>query len=213
MKRRTFALAAAAAALPASFLAALPARAQSGNRGYKELKPPVPVDTPAGKIEVIEFFSYGCSHCMDFEPTFEAWIKTVPSDVAVRRVHVGWGQQFEPLQRLYYALEALGQVDKLQTKAFAALQTQRRRLDQPDVALAWAAEQGVDRAKFQQAYNSFGVANQIKRANRTQDAYQIEGTPGMGIGGRYSTDAGAAGGFASMLKLVDTLVGQVRQGR
>jgi len=212
MKRRTFALATAAAALPASLLTALPVWAQSG-KTYKELKPPVPVDTAPGQIEVIEFFSYGCPHCRDFEPDFEAWIKTTPKDVVVRRVHVGWGKQYEPLQRLYYALEVLGLVDAMQIKAYTAVQTEHKRIDQPDVLFAWIAQQGVDRAKFEQAYNSFSVANQVQRANRAQDAYQIEGTPGMGIGGRFSTDSGMAQGFGPMLKLADTLIDQVRRTR
>jgi thiol:disulfide interchange protein DsbA len=215
MKRRTFALAAAAAVMPASFLTALPARAQAG-KTYKELKTPVLMDTPAGQIEVIEFFSYVCPFCRKFEPDFEAWLKTVPKDVAVRRVHVGWnmdGAQGEPLQRIYYSLEALGQVDALQAKVFDAIQTQNIRLTQPDVLFAWVARQGVDRAKFEQAYKSFGVANQIQRANRATDAYQIEGTPGMGVGGRFSTDIGTAQGAQPMLRLVNTLIDQVRRSR
>lgn len=215
MKRRTFALAAATAAMPASFLAALPASAQAG-KTYKEIKPPVSMDTPAGKIEVIEFFSYICPYCKKFEPDFETWIKTVPKDVAVRHVHVGWnmdGMQGEPLQRIYYSLEALGQVDALQAKVYDALQAKDIRLNQPDVLFAWVAQQGVDRARFEQAYKSFGVANQVQRANRATEAYQIEGTPGMGIGGRFSTDIGMAQGADQMLKLVDTLIAQIRQTR
>ncbi|MDR2991064.1 MAG: thiol:disulfide interchange protein DsbA/DsbL [Burkholderiaceae bacterium] len=214
MKRRTFALAAAAAAVPAAFLTALPGRAQ-GNKGYKEIKPSVPVDVPAGQIEVIEFFSYICPFCKQFEPIFEAWIKTAPKDVAVRRVHVGWnmdGMKGEPLQLIYYSLEALGQAEALQAKVFTALQTEHKRLEQQDVLFAWVAQQGVDRAKFEQAYKSFGVANQIQRANRTTNAYQIEGTPSMGIGGRFSVDSGA-GGFDPMLKLTSTFIDRVRQNR
>ena len=214
MKRRTFALAAVTAAMPVSLLTALPARAQPG-KTYKEIKPPAPVDVPAGQIEVIEFFSYVCPFCKNFEPAFEAWIKTAPKDVAVRRVHVGWnmdGMMGAPLQRIYYALEVLGQVDALQPKVFSAIQTEKKHLEQPNVLFAWVAQQGVDRAKFEQAYNSFGVANQIERANRATNAYQIEGTPGMGVGGRFSTDIGMAQGADPMLKLINTLVDQVRRG-
>jgi thiol:disulfide interchange protein DsbA len=212
MKRRTFALAAAAAAMPASFLA-LPARAQAG-KNYKELNPAVPVNTAAGQVEVIEFFSYICPFCKAFEPDFEAWIKTAPKDVVVRRIHVGWdldGKPGAPLQRIYFALAALGQVDALQAKVFAAVQDQHKPLDQPEALFAWVAQQGVNRAKFEQAYKSFGVDNQMRRANSAQDAYQIEGTPGMGVGGRFSTDLGMARGSDPMLKLVDTLIERVRK--
>ena len=213
MKRRTFALAAAATALPATFLAGLPARAQSG-KPYKELTPPVPVDTPPGQIEVIEFFSYACPFCKQFEPSFEAWIKTVPKNVTLQRVHVGWnmdGLMAAPLQRIYYSLQALEQVGALQAKVFNALQTEHKRLDQPNVLFDWVAQQGVDRAKFEQAYNSFGVANQIERAARTTDAYRVESTPSLAIAGRFVTDPGLAKGFEPMLKLTDTLIAQARQ--
>ncbi|MFD2377417.1 hypothetical protein ACFSTJ_08095 [Ottowia pentelensis] len=96
MKRREFTLAAAAAALPG--LMSLPAHAQSG-KGYIELSPRAPVDAPAGQIEVVEFFSYGCPHCMHFEPIMDAWVKTLPKDVAFRRVHVGFQSNFAPLQK------------------------------------------------------------------------------------------------------------------
>jgi thiol:disulfide interchange protein DsbA len=209
MKRRQFALAATAAALPG--LLTLPALAQSG-KGYVALKQPAPVEAPAGQIEVIEFFSYGCSHCMNFEPMFQQWKKNVPKDVVVHEVHVGFNSAFEPLQKIFYALEAIGQLDAVHGKVFGALQTQRKRLDKSDVLFDWIAEQGVDRAKFEQAYKSFGVASKLRRALQLQEAYAVEGTPALGIAGRYYTDGSMAGGFSQMLKITDDLIAQTRKG-
>ncbi|WP_028606010.1 thiol:disulfide interchange protein DsbA/DsbL [Ottowia thiooxydans] len=203
MKRREFALGATVAALP-GFLA-LPAYAQS-NKGYVELSQKAPVDVPAGQVEVIEFFSYGCVHCMHFEPVFNAWKKTAPKNVVVRLEHVGFQSSFEPLQRIYYALEAVGAVDKVHGKVFEALQVQRKRLDKPDVLFPWIAEQGVDRAKFEQAYKSFGVASKVRRAVQLQEAYKVEGTPALGIAGRYYTDGSMAGGFERMLQVTNQLI-------
>ena len=205
MKRREFALGAAAALLPG-----LPALAQSG-KGYVELKQRAPVEAPAGQIEVIEFFSYGCSHCRNFEPIFKNWKKTAPKDVVVRMVHVGFQSSFEPLQRIYYALEAMGKVDAVHGKVFDALQVERKRLDKPEVLFPWVAEQGVDRAKFEEAYKSFGVAGKLRRAVQLQEAYGVEGTPALGIAGRYYTDGSMAGGFDNMLRLTNTLVEQARK--
>lgn len=202
MNRREFALGATVAALP-GFLA-LPAYAQQG-KGYVELNPKAPVDAPAGQVEVIEFFSYGCVHCMNFEPVFSAWKKTVAKNVLVRREHVGFQSSFEPLQRIYYSLEALGEVDKLHAKVFEAFQKDRKRLDKPDVLFPWVAEQGVDRAKFEQAYKSFGVASKVRRAVQLQEAYKVEGTPALGIAGRYYTDGSMAGGFERMLQIANQL--------
>ncbi len=208
MNRREFTLA-GALALPG--LLALPARAQSGP-GYAPLKDRDPVDAPAGQIEVIEFFSYGCSHCKNFEPVFEAWKKAAPKDVTVRREHVGFQSSFEPLQRIYYALDALGLTEQpVHMKVFQALQTERKRLDKPDVLLPWIAEQGVDRAKFEAAYKSFGIANKLRRAVQLQEAYHVEGTPALGIAGRYYTDGSMAGGFERMIQIANNLIAQERK--
>ena len=210
MKRREFALGASALALPG--LAVLPAHAQSkSDKGYLEVKPRAPVNAPAGQIEVIEFFSYGCVHCMTFEPIFQAWKKAAPKDVVVRMVHVGFNSSFEPLQRIYFALEALDKVDSVNAKVFDALQKQRVRVDKPEVLFPWIAEQGVDRAKFEAAYKSFGVASKIRQAGQLQEAYKVEGTPALGIAGRYYTDGSLGGGFERMIQITNNLIAQERK--
>ncbi|MFT3778489.1 MAG: thiol:disulfide interchange protein DsbA/DsbL [Ottowia sp.] len=208
MKRREFALGAAATLLPG-----LPALAQPGGKGYIELKQRAPVEAPAGQVEVLEFFSYACSHCRNFEPVFGNWKKTAPKDVAVRLVHVGFQSSFEPLQRIYYALEAMGKAGgAVHGKVFDALQVERKRLDKPEVLFPWIAEQGVDRAKFEEAYKSFGVAGKLRRAVQLQEAYGVEGTPALGIAGRYYTDGSMASGFDNMLRIANTLIEQARKG-
>lgn len=202
MNRREFTLGAAVAGLSSSLV--LPAHAQT-SKGYVELAQPAPIDAPAGQVEVIEFFSYGCVHCMNFEPIFEAWKKAAPKNVAVRREHVGFQSNFEPLQRIYYALEAVGEVDKVHHNVFSAFQKERKRLDKPEVLFPWVEDQGVDRAKFEQAYKSFGVASKVRRAVQLQEAYKVEGTPALGIAGRYYTDGSLAGGFERMLQIANQL--------
>ena len=209
MKRREFALSATALAAPA--LISLPAHAQSG-KGYVELKSRAPVNATAGQVEVVEFFSYGCVHCMHFEPIFAAWKKAAPKDVSVRLEHVGFNSSFEPLQRIYYALESMGKVDEVHAKVFDALQVKKIRLDKPDVLFPWIAEQGLDRAKFEAAYKSFGVASKIRQVTQLQDAYKVEGTPALGIAGRYYTDGSMAGGFERMIQITNNLIAQTRKG-
>lgn len=208
MKRREFALGAAAAALPG--LLSLPARAQSG-KGYVELKQPAPVDAPKGQVEVIEFFSYGCVHCKNFEPVFEGWKKAAPKDVSVRMVHVGFQSSFEPLQRIFYTLEAMDALGTVHGKVFKVLQDERKRLDKTDVLFPWVAEQGLDRAKFESIYKSFGVATQVRRAVQLQEDYRVEGTPALGIAGRYYTDGSMAGGFERMIQITNQLIEQERK--
>ena len=211
MKRREFALGATAFALPG--LLALPAHAQSSSStGYLDLKTRAPVGATAGQIEVVEFFSYGCSHCKNFEPVFQAWKKAAPKDVVVRMEHVGFSASFEPLQRIFYALEAMGQIEALHSKVFDAVQTQRLRLDKPDVLFPWIAKQGVDRAKFEATYKSFGVATKIRQATQLQEAYKVEGTPALGVAGKYYTDGSLARGFERMIQITNNLIAQERKG-
>lgn len=206
MKRREFTIGTAASALPGLF--SLPARAADG---YVELRRVVPVEAPAGQIEVIEFFSYGCVHCKNFEPVFENWIKAAPKDVVVRRVHVGFNDKFEPLQRIFYALQAIGKVDAVHAKVFRALQDEKKALDVPGQLFAWVAQQGIDRAKFEAAYKSFGVATQVRRAVQLQDGYRVDGTPALGIAGRYYVDPITAQGFENMIKIANTLIDKERK--
>lgn len=173
----------------ATALAFAPAHAQPA--GLKEgtdfvrLGRPAPVDSPADKIEVVEFFAYTCIHCYNFEPLFSDWMKKVPGHVVVRRTPVAFNDAFVPLQRLYYALEAMGQVDALHEKVFRAIHVDKQRLTTPEAIATWVAAQGVDREKFTGFFNSFAVAGKAKRATQLQDAYQVEGTPSLGVGGRY----------------------------
>jgi thiol:disulfide interchange protein DsbA len=213
MKRREFALTSAGAALAA--FGWLPARAQDtqfkSGTDYRVLEQPVPVEAPPPQIEIIEFFSYGCSHCRDFEPQLQKWKNAAPKDVIVRREHVSFQKGFEPLQRIYYTLEIMGKADQVQVKVYAALQSERKRLDQLPVLLPWIAAQGIDRAKFEEIYNSFGVATRLRRAVELQNAYGVEGTPALTTSGRYYTDGAMARDFPRMLALTDMLIGLERK--
>jgi thiol:disulfide interchange protein DsbA len=119
--------------------------------------------------------------------------------------------QGAPLQRIYYTLLSMGKADALQAKVFDALQTQRLRLDQPQALFGWIAQQGLDRAKFEETYNSFGVATEMRRAVDLQNAYGVKGTPAMGVGGRYYIDGNMAQTFDRMLTIVNALVQRERQ--
>ncbi|WP_325346238.1 thiol:disulfide interchange protein DsbA/DsbL [Xylophilus sp.] len=222
MQRRAFSVSAASAAVLSAVPLAVPglAQAQGGQpqagREYVKLDRPAPVDAPSGQIEVIEFFWYSCPHCNAFEPTFQGWLKAVPKDVVVRRVPIAFRPDFVPQQKLFYALEALGKVDALHSKVFHAVHVERQRINTDDTIQEWIEKQGgavIDPAKFKEAYNSFGVANKVKRASQLQDAYRVEGVPALGVAGRYYTDGSLAGGINRALQVVDFLIGQVRGGK
>jgi thiol:disulfide interchange protein DsbA len=182
-------------------------------REYKTLDKKLPTEAPAGKVEVVEFFWYSCPHCNAFEPQLEAWVKKLPADVSFRRVPVAFRDDFVPQQRLFYTLEAMGKVDELHSKVFEAIHVQRQPTNREDSILAFAEKNGLDKAKFQELYNSFAVSTKARRAKQLQDAYVVDGVPSMGVAGRYYTDGELAGNMDRVLQVVDYLVADVRKAK
>ncbi len=180
---------------------------------YLTLDRRVAVDAPDGKVEVIEFFWYSCPHCNAFEPRLEAWIKKLPGDVAVKRVPVAFRDDFVPQQRLFYTLEAMGKLDEMHGKVFQAVHVQRIPLNREDGILEWTEKQGLDKAKFKELYNSFGVSSKSRRAAQLQDAYKVQGVPAIGIAGRYYTDGTLAGNMERALQVTDYLVAEARKAK
>lgn len=182
---------------------------------YAVVEPRAPVDAPAGKVEVVEFFWYDCPHCNAFEPILDAWLKRLPGDIAFRRVPVAFDDSFAPLQRLYFSLEAMGLVDKLHAKVFSAIHRERSlpTRSKGEAIAEWIARQGVDKSKFVEHYNSFTVAAKASRATQLQNAYKLEGVPALGVGGRFLTDGPMAGNMDKALLVVESLVADQRAAR
>jgi thiol:disulfide interchange protein DsbA len=218
MKRRDFSLAVGAVlAGPAWAQTTTPAQIQGrppvSGQDYQSLAKPAPVDAPPGKIELLEFFWYNCPHCNSFEPQFESWSQRAPKDVVIRRVPVAFRPDFAAQQRLYYTLEAMGLVEKLHAKVFYAIHVERKRLEQPAAIADWVAQQGVDKARFTEQFNSFSVASKANRATQLMNAYQVEGVPALGIAGRFYTDGSMARSMERALQVADYLMAEVRKGR
>ncbi len=184
-------------------------------RHYLLVNPPVPVS--AGKIDVIEFFWYGCPHCYAFEPVVEPWSKRLPADVAFRRVHVMFRENTRTHQRTFFALEALGREAEFRPKIFNAIHQEHLSLDNPDSMATFLAKQGLDKAKFLEVYNSFSVQSKCMQAVKLSEAYHIDGVPSIGVGGRFLTSPSIAGqGAPENLALqqgvavADYLIGRIR---
>jgi thiol:disulfide interchange protein DsbA len=217
MQRREFSISAASLATAAS-LTALTSTAQAQGQAFRAgtdylvLDKPAPVEAPAGKVEVVEFFWYSCPHCNRFEPALEEWIKKAPKDVAVRRVPVSFRADFEPQQRLYYVLEAMGKVEELHKKVFHAIHGDKQMLNTPELVAAWAEKQGLNRAKFTEMYNSFAIATKARKATQLQDAYRVDGVPALGVAGRFYTSGELAKTMDRALLVTEHLVVQARKG-
>lgn len=215
MKRREFtATLLVATAGTAAIGTSRPSDAQGApaeGKQYVRLSQPLPAAT-GGKIEVVEFFWYGCPHCNEFEPMLDGWAKKLPADVQFRRVPVAFRDEpFGAHQRIFYALEAMGQVEAMHRKVFYAIHNDRARLDKPADIAAFMAKNGLDGAKFLDVFNSFSVQTKARQAKQLSESYKIDGVPALGIQGRYYTSGSLAGSNDKALAVADFLIQQIRK--
>ena len=212
LKRRNFsALAAASLGLGLVRTASAQGTPVAG-QDYKKLSNPSPVSTPAGTVDVVEFFSFACPHCNEFEPTLEAWLKRKPPGIHFHRVPVHFLQNYVNFQPMYFALEAMDLVDTMQQKVFDAVHVQHQRLDKPEDIANFMAKNGVDAKRFMSVFNSFGVRAKVQQGNQLMDSYGVEGVPTLIVQGRYETSPGTAKGEEKALAVVEYLAAQIRAG-
>jgi len=178
----------AGAVLLLAATAALPA-APAKDKEYTLVDPAQPPleGNPGKKVEVIEFFYYGCPHCYNLQPALKAWLKSAPKDIEFRRMPTIFRESWVPLTRTYYALEAIGALEKMHDDVFNAVHQQNVNLGDRRLLLDWAGRRGVDQKKLGDAYDSFAVQTKAQRSLQLTRAYGITGTPSVVIGGRYMT--------------------------
>lgn len=183
-----------------------PAAAQQAPQ-FQPINPPIATDS-GGKIEVIEFFSYGCPHCADFNPLIHAWSARLGPDVVFKKVPITFGRPaWTNVAKLYYALETSGDLEKLDEAVFKAIHEQRVNLFDPRTAEEWVAKQGGDGKKFAEAFASFGVNSKMARAEQIARAYKVDGVPMVVVDGRYVVKGDA---FKDVLRNADLLIDKVR---
>jgi thiol:disulfide interchange protein DsbA len=196
--------------LAACALAPLAAAAQP-QFAYSEVKPAIPVETD-GKIEVVEFFWYGCIHCYNLEPAVEKWEKTLPKDVQFRRVPAVFNDRWAIDASIFYTFEAMGLLDKLHRPFFDAIHRERLRTDNQKEVMDWLQKQGVEPKKFTETMKSFGVQSKMRRAAQLTALYKIDGTPAMAVNGRYTVSTEQGRSQNGMFETVNYLVGTIRKG-
>ena len=179
---------------------------------FIELKPPQAVDAP-GKIEVIEFFWYRCPHCYALEPSLEAWVKRLPRDVQFKRIPGILNEDWAVDARIFFALEAIGEVDRVHRSLFDAIHQQGAVRLHGDAFSKWVAEwlakQKVDMAKYDAALHSFTVESKLRRAGQMARSYRLDGVPTLTVQGRYLVLASTS--QKSMLDTADVLIGEARK--
>lgn len=175
---------------------------------YAVLAPAQRTAVKPNQVEVLEFFWYRCPHCYHMEADLVAWSKKLPKNVVLTRVPGILNDSWVPLTKAYYALEALGLVDKLHGAVFHAIHEQGMDLNTPSTFFDWAVTKGVDRKKLEAAYNSFGVNNKVMRAKQLTQAYKLTGVPAFAVNGKYTTSAYMTGSHAKLFEVLDGLVAQ-----
>jgi thiol:disulfide interchange protein DsbA len=208
--------------LSVSLASASPAVPQNGV-DYATLAHPQPVEANGKKVEVIEFFMYHCPVCNALEPLFEEWVKKEGDRITVRRIHFPTTGPADPEARLYLTLEALGRLGDMHEKVFKAVHVDHIRLNKDDVIIDWVAKNGIDRAKFLDTWNSFGVTMRLRQLQRIADNYQADSAPTLVVGGRFLTNPGLLSRqmegaaredvFKATLNVADKLVDKAAQAK
>jgi len=183
----------------------LPSFAQ--NAPYAQIVPVQSTDDPA-KIEVIEFFSYGCPHCADFNPLLTSWAAKQQGDVVLKKVPITFGRAaWANIAKLYYTLEITGDLHRLESDVFKAIHVERQNLFEENALTEWAVKKGVDAKKFTETFNSFGIMSKVKRGDQLAQAYKIQGVPALAVEGKY-----LVGGrdFNDTLAITDSLITKAR---
>ncbi len=175
--------------------------------GYETLTPSQPTQNP-DKIEVIEFFWYGCPHCYSFEPLLEKWVKTLPKNVEFIRQPAAFNELWSKHAKAYYTAEALGVVDKVHADFFDAVQNKKESLDTEEALAKFFAAHGVNETQFKEAYNSFAVDSKMRNAPSMATRYGITGVPAIIINGKYKTNGTLAGSHEKMIEVMNMLIKQ-----
>lgn len=201
-------LAAAVLAIGAFILQPALAADPVEGRNFHRLHMPQPTEAE-GKVEVIEFFWYGCPHCAKLEPLLENWVKQLPADVSFKKVPAILSEKWAPGARLYYTLEAMNLLDKLNDTVFDAMINQRINLNDESILLDWVAKKGVDRKAFADTYKSFSVEAKVRKAAEMTQEYGFSGVPALVIGGKYSPGPELQS-YEHMLQVADFLIAKNR---
>jgi thiol:disulfide interchange protein DsbA len=197
--RRSLRFALVAASLVASTAFASPTNPQNGVE-YTTLSSPQPVQAAGKKVEVIEFFAYHCPACYALEASMVDWARKNADKVNFRRIHLPFQGAADPEAHLFLTLEAMGKEAELHPKILDAVHVQRIRLMKDDQIIDWVTKNGVDKAKFMETWNSFGVMTKLRRLGQTSTSYQVSGTPTLIVDGKYQTSPGQV---AEKLKIND----------
>lgn len=203
---------AALSILALSFVVQASAATWEEGKHYQELDNPVRTESDSG-VEVAEVFWYGCPHCYTFKPLIESWVENSPEYVNYVNIPAALGSSWEPHAKAFYALQTMGELDKVHDALFEALAGERRPLNSGEALADFVANHDVDGEEFLKNYNSFGVNAKMQQAQAKIRGARVTGTPTIIVNGKYRITASMAGGHEAVLEVVDYLVEKERAGQ
>jgi protein dithiol oxidoreductase (disulfide-forming) len=181
-------------------------------KNYERVKNPQPTES-GKKIEVLEFFSYGCPHCAELEPYLDAWLAKLPPDVEFHRVPVAFQERWVALGKIYYTLDVIGEERKLSPEVFQAIHQRNMSLWNDKTFLDWAASKGLDRKKVEDTLASFAIQGKMNRAKQLAQAYNVQSVPTVVIDGKFITSSDRVGTHAALPAAIDELIAKARAER
>lgn len=181
------------------------------NYEYRLIEPQ-PVET-GDKIEVVDFFWYGCPYCNALQPALAAWDQRKPADVVLRHIPAILRDTWAPHARIFYTLEAIGEVERLHQRVYYGYHVDELHMSKPDVMAEWAVKNGIDSKKWLDAYSSPEVDHKVQRALELTRLYNVQGTPSLVVDGRYLTSSNMAETVPGVIPILDDLVRMARQRR
>ena len=188
------------------------AQAQTAGRDYQELNPPRPVSS-GERIEVIEFFYYGCPVCYEAQPHIAKWLMKAGPGIVMLRVPAAFTESSQSFARTFYTLGAMNQIARLHWPLYDNHHFDGRQLNEEKNVVAWVAANGVDGRRFSELWHSAEIQNRVDAAKKSLETYDVKGVPSFVVDGRYITSARMAGGVPQMMRVVDYLVDRAASER
>lgn len=181
------------------------------NYEYRLITPQLPAS--GERIEVVEFFWYGCPYCNQLQPFLESWLQRKPADVELRRIPAVFRESWMPYTRLYYTLEALGELGRLHQEVYRTHHLEHENLNSAERSADWAARHLIDRTTWLAVYNSPEIDEKVRRAIADTRAYSVQGTPSLVVDGRYITSTGMTETVSGVIPILDELIRLAREER
>lgn len=179
-------------------------------KDYTTLTNPQPTESN-GKIEVLEFFWYGCPHCDKLHSHIKAWLKNKPDDVSFRYVPTIFRPNWVSGAKIFYTIEAIQATETLHDKVYGAIHRDKIDLNKEPILFDWVEKQGIEREKFEKAYHSFSVQNQVARSTQMSRQYELTGTPSIVVDGKYLTSGSMGGSPENTIKILEKLIEKTRR--